>query len=64
MIYLDSNDYTNVSSLTEIHFPINGVSIVKIDSTGLIVYNGSEWLNVKVKIKSYIYRFRCTYDSI
>ena len=54
LIYLDSNDYTNVSSLTEIHFPINGVSFVKIDSTGLNVYDGYEWLNVKDKIKGII----------
>ena len=56
LIYLDSNEYTNVSSLTEIHFPIDGVSCVKIDSTGLNIYNGSEWWNVKDKIQEILYR--------
>ena len=56
LIYLDSNDYTNVSSLTEIHFPIDGVSCVKIDSSGLNIYNYSEWWNVKDKTQTILYR--------
>jgi len=56
LIYKDSNEFTNVSSLTEIHFPIDGVSHVKIDSSGLNVYNGTEWWNVKDKIQTILYR--------
>jgi hypothetical protein len=51
LIHLDSNEYTNVASLSEIHFPINGESIVKIDSTGLNIFNGEEWWNLKDKIQ-------------
>ncbi len=56
LIYLDSEEHTNVSSLTEIHFPIDGVSRVKIDSSGLNIYNGSEWWNVKDKVQDIMYR--------
>ena len=57
LIYLDSNNYTNVSSLTEIYFPINGVSFIKIDSTGLNIYTGSEWWNVKDKIQGILNKY-------
>jgi hypothetical protein len=51
LIHLDSDDYTNFSSLSEIHFPIGDVFKVKIDSTGLNFYNRSEWWNLKDKIQ-------------
>jgi hypothetical protein len=51
LIYLDSDDYTNVSSLSEIHFTIGDDFKVKIDSTGLNIYSGSQWWNLKDKIQ-------------
>ncbi len=47
--------YTNVSSSTQTNFSIDGVSCVKIDSTGFYIYTGSdltsEWWNLKNKIQ-------------
>ena len=58
LIYLDSSDNSIIPTSDEIQFPVNDTTYVKIDSSGLSVYNSTGnligWWNVKDKIKTLI----------
>ena len=58
LIYLDSRDNSIIPTSDEIQFPVNDTTYVKIDSSGLNVYNSTGnligWWNVKDKIKTLI----------
>ena len=58
LIYLDSDNNSIIPTTNEISFPVNDITYVKIDSTGLNVYNSTGnligWWNVKDKIKTLI----------
>ena len=58
LIYLDSDNNSIIPTTNEIQFPVNDITYVKIDSTGLNVYNSTGnllgWWNVKDKIKTLI----------
>ena len=58
LIYLDSGDNSIIPTTNEIQFPVNDITYVKIDSSGLNVYNSTGnligWWNVKDKIKTLI----------
>ena len=60
LVYSENNK-TIIASPNEIQFLINNETLVKIDSTGLLVYNSSGdlfgWWNIKDKIKDLIIKY-------
>ena len=61
LIYLDPNNNTIIPTSNEIQFSVNDIISVKIDSTGLLVYNSTGtligWWNVKDILKDLINKY-------